>query len=381
MGKGKEKMEKERITPVKYEEGKLIILDQTELPAREKWIVLENSHDVWDAVKKLKVRGAPAIGVCAAYGICVSMEKSHTCSYDQFRKEFSDVKDYLISSRPTAVNLAWALERMEKKLLSIGDGLCFGPSWRQEEGYLKEELLKEAHAIRREDEESCRAMGEYGLRLLTEISARKGAGEKGPEDQKPITVLTHCNAGALATAGYGTCLAPVYLAAEKGYGVRVFSDETRPLLQGARLTCWELARAGIDVTLICDDMAYSVLKKEKPHAVVVGCDRMAANGDGANKIGTAALAVMAKELGIPFFMFAPKSTIDLSTPAGEDIRIEERDGDEICSMWYEERMAPEGIKTFNPAFDVTENRYITAVVTEKGVVYPPFDENLKRLFE
>jgi methylthioribose-1-phosphate isomerase len=208
-------------------------------------------------------------------------------------------------------------------------------------------------------------MGEHGLSLL-----KPGMG-----------ILTHCNAGTIATAKYGTCLAPLYLGHQQGYDFHVFADETRPLLQGARLTSWELNRAGIDVTLICDNMASIVMKNGWINAVVVGCDRMAANGDGANKIGTSGVAILAKEYGIPFYMFVPTSTIDLNTATGDDIVIEQRNGEEIYKMWYEKDMAPEGIKTYNPAFDVTNHKYITAVVTEKGVVYPPYDVNLKKLFE
>jgi methylthioribose-1-phosphate isomerase len=209
------------------------------------------------------------------------------------------------------------------------------------------------------------AMGEHGLTLL----------EKG------MGILTHCNAGTLATAMYGTCLAPIHLGQERGYDFKVYADETRPLLQGARLTSWELAKSGVDVTLICDNMASTVMKQGKVQAVVVGCDRMAANGDGANKIGTSGVAILAKEYGIPFYMYVPTSTIDLDTATGDDIVIEERDGREISEMWYEKPMAPEGVKTYNPAFDVTDHKYITAVVTEKGIVYPPYEENLRKLFE
>lgn len=208
-------------------------------------------------------------------------------------------------------------------------------------------------------------MGEYGLSLL-----RPGMG-----------ILTHCNAGTIATAKYGTCLAPIYLGAERGFDFHVFADETRPLLQGARLTSWELSKAGIDVTLICDNMAATVMKKGWVDAVVTGCDRMAANGDGANKIGTSGVAILAKEYGIPFYMYVPTSTIDLNTASGEAIEIEERDGEEIYKMWYEKPMAPAGIKTYNPAFDVTEAKYITAVITEKGIVRPPYRENLENLLK
>ena len=226
-------------------------------------------------------------------------------------------------------------------------------------------LLDEAEKIRREDEEACRKMGEYGLSLL-----KPGMG-----------ILTHCNAGTIATAKYGTCLAPIYLGQEQGYDFKVFADETRPLLQGARLTSWELSKVGVDVTLICDNMASIVMKNGWIDAVVVGCDRMAANGDGANKIGTSGAAILAKEYGIPFYMYVPTSTIDLNTENGDDIHIELRDGKEIYRMWYEKDMAPAGVKTYNPSFDVTDHKYITAVITEKGIVRPPYKENLKKLFE
>lgn len=359
----RERMDKRMIVPVKYEMDKLLILDQALLPGEERYIELKTKEDVWNAIKKLQVRGAPAIGVAAAYGLYISARELQPENFQEFARSFHEIKEYLAASRPTAVNLFWALERMERKLLGMGDGLCFGPSWKQELEYLKEELLKEADAIRKEDEEACLSMGGHGLSLL-----KKGMG-----------ILTHCNAGTLATAKYGTCLAPIYLGQEQGYGFRVFADETRPLLQGARLTSWELSKAGIDVTLICDNMAATVMKQGKIDAVVVGCDRMAANGDGANKIGTSGVAILAKEFGIPFYMFVPTATIDLDTPTGSQIQIEERPGEEICRMWYEKPMAPAGIKTYNPAFDVTDHQYITAVVTEKGVVYPPYEENLRKL--
>ena len=226
-------------------------------------------------------------------------------------------------------------------------------------------LLDEAEKIRKEDEAACHAMGEYGLSLLS-----PGMG-----------ILTHCNAGTIATAKYGTCLAPIYLGQERGYNFRVFADETRPPLQGARLTSWELQKSGVDVTLICDNMASIVMKNGWIDAVVVGCDRMAANGDGANKIGTSGVAILAKEYGIPFYMYVPTSTIDLATPTGAEIPIELRKGEEIYEMWYEKPMAPVGVKTYNPSFDVTDHKYITAVITEKGIVRPPYDVNLRKLFE
>lgn len=351
------------IVPVKYERGKLLILDQTLLPGEERYIEMRAKEDIWEAIKKLRVRGAPAIGVAAAYGLYIAVRDLKAENFQDFAAGFHEIKEYIASSRPTAVNLFWALERMERRLLAMEDGLCFAPSWKQELEHIKEELLKEAEAIRQEDEEACLSMGRYGLSLL-----KKGMG-----------ILTHCNAGTLATAKYGTCLAPIYLGQEQGYGFKVFADETRPLLQGARLTAWELSKEGVDVTLICDNMAATVMKQGKIDAVVVGCDRMAANGDGANKIGTSGVAILAREFGIPFYMFVPTSTIDLDTPTGSQIHIEERAGEEIREMWYQKPMAPAGIKTYNPAFDVTDHQYITAVVTEKGIVYPPYEENLRKL--
>jgi methylthioribose-1-phosphate isomerase len=252
---------------------------------------------------------------------------------------------------------------MEKRVFEIGEEVDKTLPWEQQEKYIKDQLLEEAHRIRQEDIDACMAMGEHGLTLL----------EKG------MGILTHCNAGTLATAMYGTCLAPIHLGQERGYDFKVYADETRPLLQGARLTSWELAKSGVDVTLICDNMASTVMKQGKVQAVVVGCDRMAANGDGANKIGTSGVAILAKEYGITFYMYVPTSTIDMDTATGDEIVIEERDGREISEMWYEKPMAPADVKTFNPAFDVTDHKYITAVITEKGIVYPPYDENLKKI--
>ena len=373
------------IVPVRFTEGRMLILDQTKLPGEEVYIEMETKEDVWDAIYELKVRGAPAIGVAAGYGLYVaarniaaamkvtsqagaaagnagSKDGSRADGADtdggrtRFLEELEKAADYLESARPTAVNLSWAIKRVMAVVKAM-------PQETTAEGYC-ERMLEEAEAIRKEDEASCYAMGEYGLSLL-----KPGMG-----------ILTHCNAGTIATAKYGTCLAPLYLGHEQGYDFHVFADETRPLLQGARLTSWELHRAGIDVTLICDNMASIVMKNGWIDAVVVGCDRMAANGDGANKIGTSGVAILAKEYGIPFYMFVPTSTIDLNTATGDDIVIEQRKGEEIYQMWYEKDMAPAGVKTYNPAFDVTNHEYITAV-TEKGVVRPPYDVNLRKLFE
>ena len=348
------------LAPVHFIDGKLYILDQTLLPREETYIELSNKEEVFDAIKKLQVRGAPAIGVTAAYGAYISMRReladlpSSGYLHEDlmtFGTVLKNVCDYISGARPTAVNLKWALDRMQ---------MAFKNSHAKSIKDAAEALLNEAISIHDEDIKACKAMGEYGLSLLG----------------NNMGILTHCNAGTLATSKYGTCLAPIYLGTERGYDFHVYADETRPLLQGARLTAWELSRAGVDVTLICDNMANTVMKQGLIDAVVVGCDRMTARGDGANKIGTSALAVLAKEYDIPFYMFVPTSTIDLSTPNGDEIEIEERDEEEVRSMWYEEPMAPDNIKIFNPAFDVTPAEYITAIVTEKGIVRPPYDINL-----
>lgn len=354
------------ISPVKFAEGKMLILDQTKLPSEEVYIEIKNKEDVWDAIYHLKVRGAPAIGVAAAYGLFLSAGAKKDDTPESFCRRVQEIAEYLNTARPTAVNLSWALNRMIARLESYYH--TFKEIREQEPmrwiSSAEAVLLEEAEAIRKEDEAACFAMGTYGLTLL----------------QPGMGILTHCNAGTIATAKYGTCLAPIYLGEEKGYHFKVFADETRPLLQGARLTAWELQRSGVDVTLICDNMASIVMKNGWIDAVVVGCDRMAANGDGANKIGTSGVAILAKEYGIPFYMFVPTSTIDLQTPTGKDIVIEERKGEEIYQMWYTHDMAPAGIKTYNPAFDVTDHKYITAIITEKGIVRPPFEVNLKKLF-
>lgn len=325
----------------------VVILDQTQLPGKEVYISLSSAEEVWDAIYKLKVRGAPAIGIAAAYGIYICSKQIAAVSFDEFYKEFIRIKKYLSSSRPTAVNLVAALDRMDKVVLahqaaSIPDILQL--------------LHAESEAIRTEDAAACRKIGENCLSLL----------------QPGMGILTHCNAGHLAVSEYGTALAPIYLGEERGYGFKVFADETRPLLQGARLTAYELHKAGVDVTLICDNMASAVMKKGWVQAVVVGCDRIAANGDVANKIGTSGVAILARHYGIPFYVLGPTSTIDRACPDGDSIVIEERNPDEITDMWYASRMAPEGVKAYNPAFDVTPHHLITAIITEKGIAYPPF---------
>lgn len=330
----------------------VVILDQTRLPAEESYLELSSAEEIWDAIYKLKVRGAPAIGVAAAYGIYVCSRQIQAASFDEFYAEFHRIKEYLAGARPTAVNLVASLERMEKVVL---DNVSVTVST------LVELLHDEAITIREEDAAACRRIGEYALSLL-----RPGMG-----------ILTHCNAGHLAVSEYGTALAPVYLGEERGYGFKVFADETRPLLQGARLTAYELHRAGVDVTLICDNMASSVMQKGWVQAVVVGCDRVAMNGDVANKIGTSGVAVLARHYGIPFYVLGPTSTIDKQCPDGKSIIIEERAPEEVSEMWYTHRMAPDDIHIYNPAFDVTSHELVTAIITEKGIAYPPFEKSLK----
>lgn len=339
----------------KWENDNLIIIDQTKLPTITEFIKLETLEDVWQAIFHLKVRGAPAIGVAAAFGLYVGIRNACEADFETFWTELKKSSDYLATSRPTAVNLFWALNRMEKKAQSCKELPVIE---------IKAELLKEAQAIRDEDEAMCRAIGENALTLLSD----------------GMTVLTHCNAGALATAQYGTALSPFYLAKEKGMNIKVFADETRPLLQGARLTTWELYNSGVDVTLICDNMAAMVMSKGMIDAIIVGCDRVAANGDTANKIGTYGVAVLAKHHNIPFYIAGPTSTIDMNAKTGDDIPIEERNELEV-SCGFGRRTAPEGVKVFNPAFDVTPSELITAIITEKGILKQPYSESLKKLFE
>ncbi len=341
----------------------LMVLDQTLLPTEKKYISLTKAPEIWEAIFKLRVRGAPAIGIAAAYGIYVVLAQEEAAKGHPFSKEeiielFNKTKAYLGSSRPTAVNLFWALERMENQ---FNKGLKQGLSTRE----IIEALGIEAATIDKEDGEICRKIGLNGLKVLKPGS----------------TILTHCNAGSLATSRYGTALAPLHLGKEQGMDFKVYADETRPLLQGARLTAWELNEAGIDVTLICDNMAATVMSQGKIHGILTGCDRVAANGDSANKIGTHGVAILAKHFNIPFYICAPKSTIDVNCATGKDIEIEERAGEEITHLWYERPMAPEGVKTFNPAFDVTPAQLITGIITEDGILYPPYGPAIAELFK
>ena len=335
------------------DERSVIILDQTLLPNETKYLSLKTPEEIYDAIKCLAVRGAPAIGIAAGYGMYVLSQQKDTADYGAFYAALKKDGDYLISSRPTAVNLSWAVKRM----LSLVSDNSEKPV-----PEIISLLREESRAIHREDIEMCYHIAEYGLSLV-----KPGDG-----------ILTHCNAGPLATSKYGTALGPMFLGKERGIDLHVFSDETRPLLQGARLTSYELQKAGIDVTLICDNMASMVMKNGWVQACFVGCDRIAANGDFANKIGTSGVAILAKHYGIPFYTLGPTSTVDFSCPTGDDIKIELRDPDEIRTMWYEKPMALPEVKCFNPAFDVTDHSLLTAIVTDKGVVYPPFDVNLRK---
>ena len=337
------------------ENNAVVIIDQTKLPGKIEIISLHTAQEIWNAIYLLQVRGAPAIGVAAAYGIYVLAKRMDTEDYDTFYREFVRQKEYLDSSRPTAVNLSWALNRMQR-VVEAHSG--------ETVAQIKEALHRESVAIQEEDIWACRMIGEHGLTLV-----KPGDG-----------ILTHCNAGQLATSKYGTATAPIYLGEERGYHFHVFADETRPLLQGARLTAFELQSSGVDVTLICDNMSATVMKNGWVNAVFVGCDRVAANGDAANKIGTSVVAAVAKYYGVPVYICAPTSTIDLNTPTGAEIKIEQRPAEEVTEMWYKERMAPEGIKVFNPAFDVTDHELIAGIVTEYGVARAPYTESLAAIF-
>jgi len=340
----------------------LVIIDQTKLPGSIEIIKLSTAQEIWDAIYLLKVRGAPAIGVAAAFGLYILATQIKADTVEDFYTEFAKQRDYINSSRPTAVNLSWALKRMDKLACKVVDQMP-GENAKAVIEAVLEALKNESVAIKEEDIAVCKAIGENGLSLV-----KPGDG-----------ILTHCNAGQLATCKYGTATAPIYLGYERGYDFKVFADETRPLLQGARLTAFELHSAGVDVTLICDNMSVTVMKQGKINAVFVGCDRVAANGDTANKIGTSVVATVAKRYNVPVYICAPTSTIDLDTPTGEQIKIEQRPDKEVTEMWYKERMAPEGVKVFNPAFDVTDHDLIAGIVTEYGVAYEPYTESLKKM--
>ncbi len=340
---------------VEWKQSGVVMIDQRLLPEKEVYRTYRDHRGVARAIRDMVVRGAPAIGVAAAMGVALGARKIKSKDIASFKKEFGSITRLLASTRPTAVNLFWAISRMSR-IVEDNAGKTATE--------LKKKLIAEAIDIYREDIEMNRLMGKYGSDLLKSGS----------------TVLTHCNAGALATAGYGTALGVIRGAVEAGKEIKVFADETRPFLQGARLTAWELKKDNIDVTLITDNMAGHMMQKGLIHAVIVGADRIAANGDVANKIGTYTVALLAREHGIPFYVAAPTSTIDMNILHGDDIPIEERDSREVTHL-KGRRIAPQGINVKNPAFDVTPSRLVTAIITEKGIVKRPYGKNLKGLFD
>ncbi len=339
------------VDTVHWRDGELTIIDQTLLPTTFKYITLKTLADVWEAIKVLRVRGAPAIGVCAAFGVLVGLREKRPADTAGAVKAAHELAEYLATSRPTAVNLFNALDRMMRAAdanAGAGSAQAFVAA-----------MEAEALAFYEEDRAMCRAIGEHGATLV-----REGDG-----------VLTHCNAGGLATSDYGTALAVMFRAHELGRSFRVFADETRPLLQGARLTAWELMQAGIDVTLLCDNMAAQVMREGRVQLVVVGADRIAANGDTANKIGTYSVALVAKAHSVPFYVAAPLTTFDPALPGGEGIPIEQRDPEEV-THGFGKQTAPTGVKVYNPAFDVTPASLIAGIVTEKGILRPPYEASI-----
>ena len=341
------------ISVIRWNKNCLELLDQTKLPLRCVTFRCRNAQGVFKAIRKLIVRGAPVIGVAAAYGVYLGIQRSKTSSSRNLVRKVKKISNYLASSRPTAKNLFWAVERM-KKVAHQNSKLSVE--------LLKKRLLQEAKIIQKEEEQNCFLISQWGRNLI-----RSGD-----------TVLTHCNAGSLATGRYGTALALLYGAKQQGKKIRAIATETRPLLQGARLTTWELKANGIPVTLICDNMVATCMRQGKIKRVVVGADRIARNGDTANKIGTSMIAILAKEHKIPFYVAAPRSTFDFSIPTGKQIPIEERASEEI-TQGLGRRIAPYGVGVYNPAFDVTPAQYITAFITERGVIRPPFKRTLKKV--
>jgi methylthioribose-1-phosphate isomerase len=340
---------------IEWKDDSVVMIDQRKLPCEEVYVTCRTANEVAKAIKTMVIRGAPAIGVAAAMGIALGMRRSKATGTKQFATEFQKTCDLMAGTRPTAVNLFWAIDRMKKAFAEAAQG---GGSVDE----IKQRLTREALAIHDEDVQSCRTMGAHGADLV-------------PEDAR---ILTHCNAGALATAGYGTALGVIRAAAEQGKKVAVMADETRPFLQGARLTAWELVKDGIDTTVITDNMAGAMMRLGNVDLVVVGADRIAANGDVANKVGTYGVAVLAKEHGIPFYVAAPISTVDLNTQDGGGIPIEERNDREVTHVGSS-RLTPEGARVRNPAFDVTPAKYVTAIITERGIARPPYSESLSRL--
>jgi methylthioribose-1-phosphate isomerase len=340
---------------IDWKDDAVVMIDQRKLPGSEVYVTCTTAPEVAKAIKTMVIRGAPAIGVAAAMGIALGMRRSKATGTKQFTTEFQRTCDLMAGTRPTAVNLFWAIDRMKQTFAEAAQG---GASVEE----LKQRLESAARKIHDEDVESCRTMGAYGAALV-------------PDNAR---ILTHCNAGALATAGYGTALGVIRAAAENGKRIAVLADETRPFLQGARLTAWELLKDGIETTVITDNMAATMMRLGNVDLVVVGADRIAANGDVANKVGTYGVAILAKEHGIPFYVAAPLSTIDLATPDGSGIPIEERPEREVTHVGPS-RITPEGARIRNPAFDVTPAKYVSAIITERGIARPPYAESLALL--
>ncbi|HWP45903.1 MAG TPA: S-methyl-5-thioribose-1-phosphate isomerase [Candidatus Limnocylindrales bacterium] len=341
------------IQTIEWINNKVVMIDQTRLPMEEVYREYDNYKDVAQAIKNMVIRGAPAIGVAAAMGIALGAQSISADSYEEFSIKMKEILEEMAKTRPTAVNLFWAIEEMRR---------CAEAHRHLPVPQLKEVLKNRALQIRDEDIQINKILGKYGAQLI----------------KSGDTILTHCNAGALATAGYGTALGVIRSAHEEGKQIHVFVDETRPFLQGSRLTAWELAKENIPLTLITDNMAGYFMRKGKINLIIVGADRIAANGDVANKIGTYSLAVLAKEHGIPFYVAAPISTLDLSIGSGDQIPIEERNPQEVTQI-AGKQIAPEAIQVANPAFDVTPHEYITAIITEKGIAWPPYEESLAKL--
>lgn len=341
------------ISTIEWKDNKVRIIDQARLPDKLVYLNLKDINQLWWAIRELRIRGAPAIGIAAGFGVVLGMRNSRARTFRQFSRELQGVIGYLKKARPTAVNTFWALERMRKVVLAHS---------RQDISFLKRLLLKEALKIAQEDRWTCRKMACFGARLIKEKDS----------------ILTHCNAGSLATADYGTALGVIYEVKARKKKIKVYVDETRPVLQGARLTTWELMRHKVDVTLICDNMAAQLMKEKKINKVLVGADRIAANGDAANKIGTYNLAVLADFHRIPFYVVAPVSSFDLRLKSGKDIPIEQRDPREVREI-FGKQIAPKRVKVYNPAFDITPHHLISAIITEQGIFRKPYKISLRRL--
>ncbi len=342
------------IKTICWKKDSVKIIDQTKLPLELEYLYIKDAGTLWHAIKELKVRGAPALGAAAAFGVYIAIKDSRAKDFAQFKKELDKAASYLASSRPTAKNLFWGIERIRSVSLANRD---------KPVGIIKKLIFREAQKVLDEDKRSCRNIGFYGAKLIRDKDA----------------VLTVCNAGILATVDYGTALGVIYRAKEEGKKIDVFACETRPLLQGARLTAWELKRKGVNVTLIGDSMAASLMAQGKIKRVIAGADRIASNGDSANKIGTYSLAVLADYHKIPFYIAAPISTFDLAVKSGKGIPIEERKPEELTELFFKRAVAPKGIKVFNPAFDVTPHNLITAIITDKGVIKPPYIKNIMKI--